>query len=143
MTPAHEALIAIAKRDGVVTPTAVLQDAADETSPLHRLFEWDDTAAAERYRLDQARGLIRRYRVIHETKPEETVRVRAFSSVGGGAYKPTEDALRVVEDRDFILGQAIRELAALRRKYEHLIDFDAAIQASAEIVKKARRGEAA
>ena len=48
-------------RDGEdLNERAVVQDAADPTSPLHTYFEWDDTEAAARYRLSQAASLIRK-----------------------------------------------------------------------------------
>ncbi len=44
--------------DGLVRPEAVVEAARDESSPLHKHFEWDDGEAAEQYRLYQARKLI-------------------------------------------------------------------------------------
>lgn len=35
------------RRDGLLQPAAVVEDARDESSPLHPLFEWDDRKAAE------------------------------------------------------------------------------------------------
>lgn len=57
-----DAINALARR-GRLTPEDVLAAARDKSSPLHDSFEWDDDAAAHAYRLDQARGLIRRVRV--------------------------------------------------------------------------------
>lgn len=48
---------------GRLTPEAVVEDAKDEKSPLHRHFEWDDSEAARKYRLGQARDLIRRVKI--------------------------------------------------------------------------------
>ena len=53
------ALDALRKRDGGLTPKTVVDEAAPDESPLHPPFEWDDEAAAERYRIWQARVLIR------------------------------------------------------------------------------------
>lgn len=44
---------------GELTPRDVVDDARNPNSPLHSYFEWDDGAAAEAYRLKQARGLIK------------------------------------------------------------------------------------
>ena len=43
--------------DKKVTPQEILEKARDETSELHKCFEWDDSVAAERYRLQQAGNL--------------------------------------------------------------------------------------
>jgi len=45
--------------DGVLTPDDVVKDARRDSSPLHDQFEWDDTVAAGKYRIEQARELIR------------------------------------------------------------------------------------
>lgn len=43
---------------GRVSPETLLEEAKEEEHPLHRYFEWNDTAAAERYRLTQATQMI-------------------------------------------------------------------------------------
>ena len=43
---------------GKITAETVLQVAKDNKSPLHKLFEWDDSKAAEKYRMAQARTLV-------------------------------------------------------------------------------------
>ena len=48
---------------GDLQASAVVEDARDEASPLHPLFEWDDAKAAEQQRLDRAREVIRTVRV--------------------------------------------------------------------------------
>jgi len=48
---------------GKITPEELVQAARDENSPLHHFFEWDDDKAAEKYRLMQARTLIRSCRL--------------------------------------------------------------------------------
>lgn len=52
------------EHQGIITPDAVLEDARNEDSPLHKYFEWDDTVAANAYRKDQARELIRSVRLV-------------------------------------------------------------------------------
>lgn len=42
-------------RDTEITPEQVLEKARDEQSELHKCFEWNDSIAAEKYRLQQAR----------------------------------------------------------------------------------------
>lgn len=51
------------QENGDIKPADVVNDARDPTSPLHDFFEWDDTAAADQYRLSQARLLIRRVKI--------------------------------------------------------------------------------
>ena len=51
------------REKGVLTPDAVVADARNVTSPLHGYFTWDDTEAANQFRLEQARTLIRNIKV--------------------------------------------------------------------------------
>lgn len=44
-----------------VTIDLVLRAASSAKSPLHQFFEWDDGIAAQRWREEQARGLIQDY----------------------------------------------------------------------------------
>jgi hypothetical protein len=117
----------IQQRDGVLTPAGVLTDARSEDSPLHRYFEWNDDAAAEKYRLAQAGDLIRRYSIQIETAPETVTRVRAFVSVAANEFVPMEQALADPALREIAFNEAVKALDSLRRKYQNLIDFDAAI----------------
>lgn len=50
--------IAALEHGGRLTPRAVVDAARDPKSALHDQFEWDDTVAAEKWRLDQARDII-------------------------------------------------------------------------------------
>lgn len=65
---------------GKVAPSQIVEAARDENSPLHQVFEWDDTIAAQEHRLLQARQLIRTVVVRpHAPRPSEK-----FSIVGTG-----------------------------------------------------------
>lgn len=132
---ARDALWRMFVRDGSITPEAVVAEARDETSPeysnLHKYFTWDVQQAAEERWREQAKGLIRRYWVTVEIKPESFVRLRAFSSIpteDGPAYVSTESAMRSPETRDLIMQQAKRDVESLRLKYKALIDFDAVLR---------------
>lgn len=65
------------EREGRLRPADVVDAARPADSPLHSHFEWDDGAAAERYRLNQARTLIRSI-TINVTVREMPVSVVAY-----------------------------------------------------------------
>ncbi len=50
---------------GRLTPDAMVEDARSKRSALHPFFEWDDKKAAHAHRIEQARDLISRWRVVH------------------------------------------------------------------------------
>jgi hypothetical protein len=80
MTPAGvepeavaDALAKVATEDGMLKPEAVVNAARDEASPLHPCFTWDDSKAAEKQRLHEARLLIKCVRIecpeTHRSEP--------------------------------------------------------------------------
>ena len=71
-------LARIAKLNGGrIDPHAIVEAARSPESPLHRYFEWDDTSAAEKYRISQARELLRSVR-LKTTIEDRTLRVPAY-----------------------------------------------------------------
>jgi len=54
----------IKKDTGKLTPEMVVEFAKDENNFLHKLFTWDDSKAAEQYRLQQARNIINNVEVV-------------------------------------------------------------------------------
>lgn len=73
-------LLEIERAYGQITPTDVVDAARDPASPLHGHFEWDDSAAAEEWRLAQARTLIASVRVKLHSVPERPP-LRAFVAI--------------------------------------------------------------
>ena len=106
---------------GFLTPEAVVSAAKDEDNPLHPYFTWDDTEAAHRWRLEQARKLIRLSVTVIK---QDTQPVRAYVSLlndrGKNGYRATIDVLSDEDLRDQLLQCALRELAAFRHKYSVL-----------------------
>jgi hypothetical protein len=125
-----EALNAITeKAGGKLTPKAVVDTARDDKHPLHPHFEWNDAAAAESYRLDQARNLIRVIRVEDEVSEEGST--RAFLSVNsddGVAYRPLDTVKRSSDLQLALMKQADRDLEAFQRRYRALKEVCAEIE---------------
>lgn len=127
------------KHDGEITPEIVVEEARKKRSPLHSFFVWDDSEAAEKYRLVQAQYLIRRIKVNYEVSECKSIRVRAYVNVRGdqpgdepstnGFYVPIEKALTVESYRDQLLSQCRRDVRAFQQKYSSLIEAKAIIDA--------------
>lgn len=78
---AGEALTKLHERNGALKPQVVVSEARKKNSPLHEAFEWDDKLAANTFRLDQAREMIRALSICVEC-PEGAPRiVHAFVHV--------------------------------------------------------------
>lgn len=121
------------KKYGEVTAKNFVDAARSEKSPLHKLLEWDDTKAAEKYRIHQAGVIICNLHVEMEDTPEP-VTVRAYMNVADDADNPTRrtgsfinvnDAFADEKKRSLILRVAIRELKELRQKYDTLTELEA------------------
>lgn len=110
----------IYERHGRLTGALVLESATDPAHPLHTYFEWDDTEAAHRFRLDQAGALIRSVRVVYGPARES---VRGFHSVArpeGNTYMPVEEIATDPVASTVLLNQLKRDWLALERRYGHL-----------------------
>lgn len=87
MEEVRKELERIYKRDGALTATAVLKEAAQKGSPLHEHFTWDDSEAAQQWRLVQARNLIKRVKVISPAGTEERIIHVPSITRGEGEYQ--------------------------------------------------------
>lgn len=110
------------KAAGVIQPADVVARASDPASAMHSWFQWDDTEAAQAYRLQQARQLLRVF-VTVETKDNKPV--RAFVSLGTdrygeGGYRTMAEVLSDEEMRAQLLADAVKELRSAERKYRQL-----------------------
>lgn len=89
-----DALLSLYESEGELTPELVVEAARSTASPLHTAFEWDDRAAADKYRIVQARELLRKAEVVIEER-----RVRRFVYLPStSGYHPID---KVVADRDW------------------------------------------
>lgn len=117
----EQALIALAeKHKGTLTPDIVVRAAQPDSSPLHDYFDWDDREAAKKWRLEQARELIRS---VHVSITTENVTVAAPYFLRDPDMESDEQgyatvaSLRTSEDRAraVVLAEFSRAAGALSR----------------------------
>lgn len=134
--------------DGLLIPEEVVAFAEDSDTELHKYFEWDDTAAAHQFRLEQARKVIR---VIVTYEPHTQQEMRGFVSLERdqqcprGGYRSREDVMSAADTRAELLTQALKELQRVQTKYQLLSElsdvFDAIDAVVAQMAKKkAKKG---
>jgi len=126
----RQALIDIAnENDGRLLPEIIVQTASDPTNLLHEYFEWDNTEAAEKFRLLQAGMLVRRVKlnIIREDKKTKQIRVettRAFRSLpscrGTVGYETLEIVMTNDDKKAELLAAALAELESTKERYEDL-----------------------
>lgn len=120
-----------------VTPASVLDASRDESSPTHCEFEWDNDAAAEKYRLEQARQLIAHVRIIRDDEPEHEYKERGFVSIPGGnrVYVPLQTALGKEEYKNHLLKQARGDCEVFLAKYRRLSELASVTDAMTEFLQ--------
>jgi len=116
------------KNGGSLFPEAVVAAAKSRRSPLHTVFQWDDDVAANLFRVDQARHLIRSVEVTYVELPEAPVRafhIQRIEEVDGSernAYWNTDEILSDPDTRIDLLERAISDLKAVRQRYRVLTE---------------------
>ena len=136
----------IEQKEGEVTKESFLDYSRDENSETHSLFEWDDSVAAEKYRLKQASNIISQLEVtiIHEdSEPREITaqivdnveqgksiesKISAFVNIAPKApamsatYYNVNRAMSNTDTRKQVLRNALFELKAFEREYRNFTE---------------------
>lgn len=109
-----------------VKPEQVIEKATNPNNELHKCFDWDDSSAASKYRLYQARLVINHLIVVtRETEDEtkEPVQFRVMmknENTKDSSYKQTLVMVRDEDEYKKLLEQAYRELRSFKQKYQCL-----------------------
>lgn len=111
----------IEQREGSCHPGSLVREATPETHPCHELFEWDNDKAGHKYRVDQARRVIRSIRIMRFP----VAQTPAFISVrlpeeGATSYVSAERVVNNRSYREFALNDALKQLVGLRNRYSYL-----------------------
>lgn len=109
------------------TPDEIVEKAKDNSTELHKCFEWDNDAAAEKYRLHQARLITSNLVFLKESDDEEDkpVLVRVYNKTEQtGGYKPPERVFTQADEYEKLLKRATAELHQFKVKYSMLKELD-------------------
>jgi hypothetical protein len=119
-----EELERIRERDGGITVDVMLEEARPEDAPLHPCCTWDDFAAAENWRKDELRRVVRSLKVVTSQQEEYRAFVHCANPVSTeqGYYQRTEVAVQNLDEYELVfksaaarLGEAQRALSELKR----------------------------
>lgn len=119
------------ERENKLTAKNLVDANREEGTPLHDEFEWDDAVAAESYREEQARHIIRSLTVV----VDEQDPVRAYFNIvhNEPEYHHIETILRSPDSTDALLKTALGELLAFERKYSQLTQLAGVFRAIHEV----------
>ena len=103
----------------------MLEKARNENTELHKCFEWDDAIASEKYRLIQARDVIRFLVIEEETVPTDRPEVRLmYKTDNATGYKPIKVIMQDKTEYEKLLERAWAELRAFKAKYAMLTELE-------------------
>ena len=105
------------------TAKQILDYARDENTELHKCFEWDDSIAAERWRLQQARLIVCNL-VYQEPEKHEPTKIRVMQSTENNTYKPVRLILQNKPEYEQLLNRALAELHAFKERYKNLSELE-------------------
>jgi len=110
------------------TPVEILKDAeTNEASPFWSFLEWDDTEAAERFRVSQVRNIVNHISIEIVYIDGETITFdRAYEIVSvesGREYIHIEEGLADKDIRMQIIRRALSNLQGWRKRYGEYKEF--------------------
>jgi len=123
----YEEIREICEDIGEAKPRQIVDKAEDESTELHKCFNWDNDDAADKWRLHQAVMLTSNL-VFKREVTEESVKpvpIRIFHKTDNtGGYKIPERTFKVQSEYEALLQRAYAELHAFKVKYAALKELD-------------------
>lgn len=117
------------KYSGELTAEVLLKESRPVNAVLHSCFNWNDSDAAHRYRLGQAKELLQNIQV-NVVSDGEAKKVRVYEVVkhqdGKGVYKNIETFTS--DDMDFIRLQVMKSITNYRNKLSVYKEFQKAVK---------------
>jgi len=118
---------------GTLRAQIVVDEARPKEAPLHPAFEWDDSVAAEYYRREQARSLIKTVQIVREDESGETKNEPVYVNVSAkeSSYEPISKVVNSPDLFEIAFGQACARISSAKRALADL----------QEVAKRERRPE--
>jgi len=116
----------VADQYGRLTGKIVVQAATDPEHPLHNRLTWDDAVAGAKYRVHEARNLIRSVKVSVVTGTGRRTNVRAYVRTRddqGSSYVPTRRVAESPIMREIVLAEMRADWRSFKERYLHYEEF--------------------
>lgn len=109
------------EKEGRLTAQVLLDENRPAEAPLHGCFEWNDNAAAENWRVHQARNIINSLVV----KVEDREPIRAYFKVEAQErnYFSIDTIIRNEDSSKKLFDNVLSELRSIRKKYDSITKF--------------------
>lgn len=116
-----------------LSPRTLLEANRETSAPLHDEFEWNDSEAAERFRLNQAATIIRNIVIVRTEQTDKPApSVRAFVNVRDEVQRSYVGIVRAMSDdsmRESLMKSAIKDMDSFKNKYQDLQELSSVISA--------------
>lgn len=121
----------IQKNDGIIHAVDVVEAARNKDSPLHNKFEWEDSEAAEKYRLIQARMLLS-ICVQYIDSGSKKVPTKVFVSLstdrikrgGEAGYRNFVDVIADDDMKNQMLMDSLNQMRSFEERYKTLKELE-------------------
>lgn len=121
---AAEELKAIKRQEGILKAQVVVDHARDPSNRLHKCFEWDDSVAANRHRLHQARCLMHNVYTVKyeegEPVPDAPFVFNVETEEEGRTYRTVKEIIGDQPATDYLLAVAMQTIMGWRKRYAHI-----------------------
>ena len=101
-------------------PQQIVDKARDKSTELHKCFTWNDVAAADKWRLHEARNVVCCLVIHREPEQQDKPEIRFFHTNDKGGYKTIEYCFRRQGEYEKLLQAAYADLEAFKKKYNSL-----------------------
>ena len=113
----------LSKKTDEITPRAVVEYARNPKTEIHKCFTWDNTEAAEQYRIGQARQLLRLCITIlpgTETPTRAYVSLTQDRETPDRCYRTITSVMASEDWTENLLADAMKDMQRFRTKYHML-----------------------
>lgn len=105
-------------------PQQIVDKARDKSTELHKCFTWNDKAAADKWRLHEARNVVCCLVIHREPEQQDKPEIRFFHKNDNDGYKAATFIFTHKDEHEKLLQAAYADLEAFKRKYKSLQELD-------------------
>lgn len=108
-----------------ISPQEIVEFARNPDTELNKCFTWDDNTAAEKWRLHEARAIVRNIVVVDKRDDSaEPVSFRVFHKTEStDGYKPLSLIIQNEDEYKKLLRNCETDLRIIKKKYQNLSEY--------------------